>query len=74
MNLITANGGATVDTNNVTQFQARHDLHRHFVEMEGPYTRTTWRDWIKVVGAYLLGTAALAGVGLAAGYIVGVVL
>ena len=74
MNLITAHGGHKVDTNNVTQFQARHDLHRHFVEMEGPYTRTTWRDWAKVFVAYCLGTAALAGMGLAAGYIVGVML
>ena len=68
MELITAHGGHKVDTNNVTQFQARHDLHRHFVEMEGPYTRTTWRDWLKVVGAYLAGAAVLTAVGFAVGY------
>lgn len=68
MNLITANGGPTVDTNNVTQFQSRHELHRHFADVDGPYTRATWKDWLKVLAFYVVTTAILALAGFGTGY------
>lgn len=67
MNLVTTHGGHKVDTNNVTQFQARHELHRHFADLDGPYKpRLTRLEACGVVLVYVasaLVSLALMGYG-----------
>lgn len=66
MNLITANGGATVNTNYTT--------HTHRVHYACPVqrpARATWRDWVAVVAVYAAGACALTGLFMGAGYLVG---
>lgn len=62
MNLITCEGLAMIDTNNVVQFQAKNDLHRMFAPgvIEGHRPRMTTAEKVLLVLIYAASLAIVS--------------
>lgn len=57
-----------MDTDNITQFQSRHELHRHFVDVDGPYRKRLTRPEQALIIAIYLASITLALVVIGYGY------
>lgn len=58
--MIQANGGSTVDTQDFTKFQQKHELHRHFVDLDGPHRKRLTRTEQALLIAFYVASVSLA--------------